>query len=253
MTPIAVDTTFSVTAVASRTGSEHTRLGRNNQDGSAVRVVGNRIVGVVTDGCSQGRYSEVGARLGAAWLAQWLPLYRDTTPDVETLAKVTTHNLVGYLRNVAAQLSPQGRVDPDTVADYLLFTFLAALVEPTSTLVIGMGDGVIAHRDETLELDPGAENAPAYPAYRLLEPAYLHRPMSLTPHHRVYPGRRALLIGTDGARSLDPPVIDEVLRDPRYTRNPFALQRRLTVSDRTRRLHDDTTLVLIRPNDEVAA
>ena len=52
------------------TGREHRRALRDGQDGFAP-VVSPRVVGaVVTDGCGSGRTSEVGARLGAAWLAR---------------------------------------------------------------------------------------------------------------------------------------------------------------------------------------
>src|SRR5687767_12676541 len=58
---------------ASVLGREHARLFRNNQDGVAARVEDGIAVAVVTDGCGSGTSSEVGARLGARFLAQTLP------------------------------------------------------------------------------------------------------------------------------------------------------------------------------------
>jgi len=60
-----------VIAAGSVTGRDHRRAARDGQDGFALLVSAkaNVVASVVTDGCSSGRTSEVGARLGAAWIA----------------------------------------------------------------------------------------------------------------------------------------------------------------------------------------
>jgi len=50
-------------------GNEHVRLSRNNQDAWVVRQDEDRAVATVSDGCGSGRFSEVGARVGANLLA----------------------------------------------------------------------------------------------------------------------------------------------------------------------------------------
>src|SRR4051794_29186626 len=68
-------------ATGSVTGREHRRVQRNNQDGLAVRVEPERIVAAVCDGCSSGTSSEVGARLGAAFIVAQLPRLLDEGSD----------------------------------------------------------------------------------------------------------------------------------------------------------------------------
>ena len=69
-----ISTRFFATC-GSVTGREHARLGRNNQDGVALAARDGLLVAVVTDGCSSGKWSEVGARLAARWLVEWTPHY----------------------------------------------------------------------------------------------------------------------------------------------------------------------------------
>ena len=48
-------------------GREHLRLGKNNQDAFAFKVVDDyAIMAIVCDGCSAGAHTEVGAKLGAS-------------------------------------------------------------------------------------------------------------------------------------------------------------------------------------------
>ncbi len=234
-------------------GREHLRLHRNNQDGLAIRRSADSIVAVVTDGCSSGRYSEVGARLGAAWLAARLPiaLARRDGQDDNQLARALTDGLVDYLRSVAWELAPSPEMLPAVVADYLLFTFLVAVVEPQSSCIFGMGDGVWGVNGARTVLDPGPENAPAYPAYRLLEThgypdaERLNAPLL---HFRAPTEMvRTLIIGSDGVEDLGPESFAGFGWESQYIRNPMQLQRRLVVLGEQRRLlPDDTSMVLIR-------
>ena len=49
-------------------GKSTARVGRNNQDAHAFSVCDERILALVCDGCGSGRYSEVGAQIGARLL-----------------------------------------------------------------------------------------------------------------------------------------------------------------------------------------
>jgi Protein phosphatase 2C len=226
-----------VVAVGSVTGREHTRLHRNNQDGLAARVEPERILTAVCDGCSGGRSSEVGARLGAAWIVASLPRILADRPDEAELASALADDLLDYLRQIAAGLGGS----PEVVRDYLLFTFLAAVIEPDRALVIGLGDGLFAADGERRVIDPGPDNAPPYLAYRLVDPALLTAPPDLTPRLHLRAGTLdSLVLATDGAAALSPGELDH----PLYARNPSLLQKRLNAAER--RLGDDTSLVLVR-------
>jgi hypothetical protein len=252
-----------VLAAGSIVGREHVRLRRNNQDGLAVRAEDGLLVAVVTDGCSSGRFSEVGARLGALWLAEWLPAWQKVESDERALCTAVGDGLTGYLALVARGLRRQGRVEAPDVNDLLLFTFLAAVVDREKTLVIGLGDGVVSVDGKTMLLHSGPGNAPDYLAYRLVGSSLLEgtgKAFEPVVHHSgPTEGLESLLIGTDGAHELmlrsDEPLpdgnpcggLEQFERDERLLRNPGLLHKRLAViGEQNRRLSDDTTLALIR-------
>jgi hypothetical protein len=219
-------------ATGSIAGREHTRLHRNNQDGLAVRVDEQRIVAAICDGCSAGRSSEVGARLGAAWIVANLPRLID--PCEQKTASRLEEELLAYLRQIAAGQGAQ------FVHDHLLFTILCAVIEPERTLILGLGDGAYSVDQKTIWLDPGADNAPAYLAYRLVDPLLLDRP-SLEPLSVLHstPACESLVLASDGAASFslwEP--------DDRWAKNPSLLQKRLNAMEK--QFADDASLIWVR-------
>jgi hypothetical protein len=211
--------------LASVRGSEHARLLRNNQDAVAACARGDRTAVAVADGCSEGPFSEVGARLVVRFLthracesARW----------GAELATEVTDALVAWLYTLARGC---GELEA-FVQEQLLTTFLCAAVRGGEALVFGVGDGVVHVDGRTQVLDAGPENAPPYVAYRLL-------PLGGAPLavHHSGPARN-IALATDGLNAkLD-------LLDGAFDwKNPLALQRRLNV---TRGLFDDTTLALLR-------
>src|SRR6185295_18687753 len=58
-----------VVAAGTVTGRDHLRAKRDGQDGCAIVARPDLVAAIVTDRCSSGTKSEVGARLGAAWIA----------------------------------------------------------------------------------------------------------------------------------------------------------------------------------------
>ncbi len=250
-------------------GSEHVRLHRDNQDGVALAMDGGAITAVVADGCGSGRWSEVGARLGASWLASWsawfFSVIPEDHPDPTALERarldVLVTQLTRYLGLVGRSLRP-GRLE-GTVRDHLLFTFLVAVVRPSRTIVFGIGDGVVRVNGRTTVLDAGPGNAPLYVGYRLLDrsvtgldPAAIRASV----HHAGPTAQlESVIVATDGAAELDAraeePLPDgrragglaALATDARYVRNPSLLQKRLIVLGALhRRLKDDTSVALVR-------
>ena len=249
------------------TGREHARLGRNNQDGVALAARGDLLVAVVTDGCSSGKWSEVGARIAARWLVEWTPHYLRpaTGASRESELRDLTTGLLRYLVMTGSWLSANEESWMATLQDYFLFTFLVAVVTPAETLVFGIGDGVLSVNGRITVVDPGPDNAPPYVVYNLTTRA-LPASLRVAPivHCRL-PTRalRSLIIATDGASELvarqSRPLTDGTTvgglepfeTESRYVRNPSLLHKRLVViGDRHRCLFDDTTLVLIRRKEE---
>jgi Protein phosphatase 2C len=234
-------------------GVDHRRALRNNQDGLAFACGGGWHVVAVTDGCSSGRASEVGARLGAAYLAARTLDLAPRARDVDDAAASVGAATLAWLDGLAASFGEARR--KDAIADMLLFTFLVAAIGPERAVVFGVGDGVVSLNGVTLALDPGPDNAPPYLAYGLLGRAPAPTVHVDVPACDV----RTLAVATDGAVELLARArelleggapqrgLDQFEEDVVYLRNPSLLQKRLVViGERHGRLHDDTTIGLLR-------
>ncbi len=243
-----------VVAGGSVVGTEHRHALRNNQDGLALHAGHDVLVAVVTDGCSSGASSEVGARLGASWLAEAVPAAAGAWTAPEDVAREVTCGLLLYLREVARGLG-HGEPLPRTVNEFFLFAFLVAVVRRDKAFVFGVGDGVYAVNGQAVALDPGQENAPPYTGYGLIGPM----PAARVHHVSRTCALSSLVIATDGALDLlaraTEPLVDGTLQgdlvpftqEARYVQNPSLLQKRLVViGERNKRLRDDTTVALIR-------
>jgi hypothetical protein len=235
-----------VWAVGSVTGADHRRALRDGQDGAALLQCGGVGVAVVSDGCGSGAYSEVGARLGARWVAQLaLDAFAGVgDPDrAISVAADVDDRLTRRLSFVARSLSARGEIDPRVVHDHLLFTYLALVVTPRAVVVFGVGDGVVWADGRVTVLEaPG--DAPDYAAYRLLG-----RPTPPRVHVAEPRGRLgAIAIGTDGLAPLaaDTRALDALVRDPAFGRNPSLLRKRLVVLTDAGALRDDATLAVFR-------
>lgn len=221
-------------ATASILGREHARLLKNNQDGVAARVEGNVAVAVVTDGCGSGASSEVGARLGARFLAQAMPGLVREVGVAPVLAERATAALLQWVEAVVRPLDVSGTELPLLVGDQFLFTFLCAVMNEKSSLIFGVGDGAWRADADGRVLDAGAQNAPDYVAYGLVGvpvgPAQVH----------FWGEAKELAVATDGLGG----AFSALCQDERVWRNPAALQRKLNV--KSKELFDDTTVALMK-------
>ncbi len=231
MTLSSISETFCISA-GSALGREHARLHRNNQDASAIRMSDALGVLVVCDGCSSGAYSEVGARLGATWAADLLLAY-------EGNAKLTALEMLTKLHLLVGQSDAR-----EFVGNHLLFTLVAAVITPDWVRIYGRGDGVFSINGALTIRDAGAENAPDYFAYALIDHA---RPVQLELWAEVPTDTVAsLAIGTDGAvNALD--LLQSAASERVFAHNGSWLQRQLWA--RETRLVDDTTIVLLRKKE----
>src|SRR5262245_10029420 len=107
-------------------GEGHRRALRNNQDGLALSTEGAWHEASVTDGCSSGRASEVGARLGAPWPAAAVLRAASRAASATELASTVTRALAEWLRALAASFPEEHRAA--VAREMLLFSFLAAAV-----------------------------------------------------------------------------------------------------------------------------
>lgn len=243
-TPAPVSPRFSGTLVrtASVPGREHLRLGRNNQDGVAVAERGLVSVAVVCDGCSSESRSEVGAHLGARFLAGWVAARAAEEPLSAELAERATAALTAWMERVAASVDPSPEAFGEVLQRHFLFTFLCAVTRGGQALVFGLGDGALQVDGRSVLLDAGPQNAPDYAAYRLLSEG----PLAAQVH--FLGAARRLAVATDGFDGLlrrDPGALQPLFEDEVVWRNPVHLQRRLNVLASRERFSDDATLALL--------
>lgn len=234
-------------AYGSVAGLEHRRLGRNNQDAAAVAHDGGVAVAVVTDGCSSGASSEVGARLAAAWLSTWLAEIARAHESPAAWASAVELRLVDACRDVARTLARDDASLRAVVGEYFLFTFLAAVVAPSRVAVLGAGDGVYSVDGVAHVLAAGEGNAPDYVGYGILDGAGAPRVRVL--FEASSDSVASLSVCTDGACDLldrAPAELSRLEQDPRILENPSLLRKRLTVlAERDRLLFDDTTIAVL--------
>jgi hypothetical protein len=233
------------------TGREHLRLGRNNQDGAAVLEKDGFAVAVVTDGCGSGPSSEVGARLGARFLARRILTEARRNGLTSELPTRVCEALVSFLFTVARGLDVEGEGLSDDVAQQLLFTFQCAVMDGERALVFGVGDGVVAVDGAVTTLDAGPDNAPSYLAYRLVPQSALpndFRALAATlpvVHH--FGPARTVALATDGLSCAAPELL-ALAEDTAVWRNAFLLGRRLNVlaARPGAGLADDATVALLK-------
>ena len=251
------------------TGRDHRRVERDGQDGHAVVSSDDVVAAIVTDGCSSGRASEIGARVGAAWLAALIEQsFRgvDGASAARAAAGFVSRTLLDRLEVLTRSFDPAGHISAARVDAALLFGFLVAVVTPATTIVFGIGDGIVIVDGTVTVIDPGPENAPPYLAYALLGDGAVRGDGDGAAGARAGVEPRihfagatadvdAIGVATDGVAPLVNAVeavdgartsLAGIVADPRYTKNPSLLRKRLIVLSDAGTFADDATIALVR-------
>lgn len=272
-------------AAGSITGNDHRWSGKNNQDAFAYCQDENKIIAVVCDGCSQGKHSEVGAKIGAKIITRNIqdnikPFFRYTPEEAIEASRVET---LHQIRELALGMRMEEDSFSQLVVDYFLFTVIGVVITPKTTVIFSIGDGLYAINGMMFRLGPFPNNEPPYLAYDGLVNSSLGQtnPDLLkfqinesVPTEQV----NNILIGTDGVVNLNDsaglkiPGKDEIVGgmsqfwlDDRYFANWDMIRRKLFLVNKESvqpvwqeqrflrekgLLPDDTTLVAIRRKKE---
>ncbi|GHO47923.1 protein phosphatase 2C domain-containing protein [Ktedonospora formicarum] len=234
------------------TGRDHLLDGRNCQDALhylEFEVEGAPyVVGVVADGCGEGLYSEVGARLVAPFVCQSIRnSLRNNVPleDLPNLLLVQVKRFL-YLLLDGYDFSDEGERDI-FIHNHLLFTLVGFVITPQETLTFLAGDGLIQVNDVSHCI---REEAPAYLTYMLVKP---DGQVGDLPGFTLYSLPTAelerLMIGSD-AWLDEPELRAEVWRG----RTPVAMQRLMNRWSDAQHFRDDASLItVVREREEVRA
>ena len=259
--PAWVATSFEI-AAGRVVGADHRRIDRACQDAYAWLATSDYLVAAVCDGCSAGRFSEVGATLGARLFTRALAARLGRAGDPYLLPATSScwYRIWCDVRSdvcttIARLVSAMGIPVREAVTDYFLFTVVGAAITPASTAVFAMGDGVFVINGKVTQVGPFPGNQPPYLAYRMLwdsapaasDPA--DDPMSIAPVDACQivdtADIESIILASDGACSLAgtsrTSECDDELRAEhefsqfladRYFRNRDAIRRRLSVINR---------------------
>ncbi len=241
-------------------GRDHHRSYGNYQDSFLIHQNDDCTIAIVTDGCGSSPYSEVGAQMGAHFVAKAVlnRVRRRTVsrPDWE----YTHHEALNSVLD-AVRLMEGGSV-AHKLEDYFLFTVVGVVLAEETATFFALGDGVVIVNGELLRLGPFPGNQPPYLAYGFKdEDSPQIEIVKALPLSEL----DNFLIGTDGVNDLiaaesrklpglEEPVglIDQFWVQSRYfSGNPDLISRRLRLAARdwpknqpqAGLLHDDTTLI----------
>ena len=218
---------------ASVVGREHIRLWMNNQDGIAkgkVEINGKEhLYAVVTDGCSEGLHSEVGAKLLARFIVGEIPVILFCGTTLEELPKALFMRCIGYLRGIAAQTVIGDQQEMVSfIKNYLLCTVVGFVMDDESCVVFHAGDGVIVVNDTVCRINQ--DNKPRYLAYHLVDRRYLVQQSASQPEgfEAFYFSLKTLdrlVIATDGLDEKALPSLNGFGKDIQLLRELKGLSR----------------------------
>ena len=246
---------------------------KNNQDSFSYYQDETTLIAVVCDGCSEGRYSEVGARLGSSILVQSL---KSSLP-CWSIPSALESSRMEVIRSLRALASIMDSNSPSSlVNDYFLFTSVGVIIYKGRVIVFSLGDGIYYLNSGKTILGPFPGNSPPYLAYSGLVKSSLSNDILSFKIHEDIPAYfvDSVLIGTDGVLNLVDSAnlcipgktetvgdISQFWIDDRYFSNKDMVRRKLFLANRESTkpnweekrlvtekglLPDDTTLVVIR-------
>lgn len=270
-----VKDTFDL-AAGSVAGREHRASLRNGHDAFSMAATNGLLAAVVCDGCGSGEHSEVGAKLGARMVVCEILRYWNMDErcfregQIDRGLTNVRRSLLGQMQNLGIAM---GGSYSRNVSEYFLFTVMGIVVTHDHAFVFGCGDGVFAVNGKATVISaPG--NAPEYLGYSLVENERKLAPIFTI--HAVMPAKdlQTALVATDGllafmeASEKRVPGQEEAVgpisqfwEQDRYFSNPFSIQRRLNLVNRSVQhvdyeekrlveehghLADDTTLAVLR-------
>ena len=241
-------------------GYRHVDAYRNNQDSVKVTEFeladGEKcIIGIVTDGCSSGKYSEVGAKLFTPYISDALTNIIRLV-GIDGLANHLTLAVIDKMRSFVNEFSYND--DVNFICDNLLFTIIGFVIYRGQFISFRFGDGYVNGNliDEN--------NIPNYIAYQLIKE---HKNLQTLPYDKFQivdnfkitepftyviatDGIEDFIIneGKDYARRKSVPALTELVKHDKIYKNDKLLSFMLNAMSRKRMLSDDTSLIIVEGN-----
>lgn len=237
-------------------GRAHLLAGRNRQDAmksDTVKLDGSEVqYGIVCDGCSEGKDSEVGASLAVAFLGRQIEILTKSKVSPERIPWILHKRILDFLKEILGRISfdsPISRVD--YIRNNLLFTILGFIHTDQVSVIFAQGDGVVVINDEVVVRDEN--NMPHYIGYGLVDRKYLASYASPLPAdfdvYRIDAESFNRLVIASDALSEEPGFLAEIWGH----KSPIGLQRRVNVwSLVNHKFQDDLSIITLEkiPKEE---
>lgn len=157
-------------------GRSHLLSGKNSQDAlvTGYLEIDEDVVyyGLICDGCSEGKNSEVGAKLASSYIARQIEILAKSKVDVKRIPWVLHKRTLEFLKQLLGKISFDSPVSRVTyIKDNLLFTVLGFIYTSHEVVFFAQGDGVIVVNDEVFVRDE--QDLPKYIGYNLVERKFL--------------------------------------------------------------------------------
>lgn len=157
-------------AVGSVEGTEHKRIGKNNQDAFFLKKYQQFIIGLVFDGCGSGKHSEVGAKIASRIVPEIIIKWIDIVNSVdiyEVLLHLKWDIILNFRLLAEGMCSGENYPNHDEnelkkiLNDYFLFTINGVLIDRGGVWAFNVGDGIRYIDGEVQDLD----ELTGYPTY----------------------------------------------------------------------------------------
>ncbi len=233
---------------AIKTGRKHLQNGMNCQD--ALRVIEEQeveipyVIAVACDGCSDGKFSEVGANLGATFLATQAYYYLTKGIKPLNIGNLLYQDLISAMKNFLDQFKFRNDAEKALfVKEHMLFTAMGVVITKDEGIIFASGDGVITLNDESLFREQ--DNKPIYIGYNLVDIRFfttsVQLPNGFDLIHLDIKNISKLAIGSDAWKE-EPEFLKEVWG----FNHPRGLQRKLNVwSNENHLFKDDVSIITV--------
>ena len=237
------------------TGRNHIVFGLNCQDALLTKtfMIGDETfyAGAISDGCGEGKHTEVGANLAVNYLVNKTQELMIKGVEEKNITSKLFIGLIEALESVKVNFLSRTTSPEETVnfiKDNLLFTVLGYFITPNTCVIYAMGDGVVLLND-FIDIR-NEDNHPNYIAYNLVDGKYLLKDRRALPKefdtYTVPTSRlKKLAIGTDDWEDELGVLVS--LWDKSVCNN---IQRTMNLlSRKEKRFKDDAAIIAIEKKD----
>ena len=189
-------------------GHYHENIQRNCQDAYYFSLVNDTCFGVVSDGCGESQFSEVGSNMIVNYIAKKIRdfiLFDEKNPITEIPIELF-NNCRAYIRTQLCMTSNDKTLEIENLNNYWLSTISGFIIDKEVTVIFYTRDGFICVNDTLTNLDIG--NPPFLGYNCLLHPQEAGMPENLLRSNfevEIFDSKTVnrLMISTDGFATVN--------------------------------------------------